>query len=151
MSIPASIGLLAVRRISTLVGGPGSPAPAYRSDMTEFTADRLPAYNVFREDDEFAYKGARDSAECNFVVIVRCMVKAVSECDEAVDPLMVFAWQAIMADTSLGALVSDVKITKAPYSYLPKGEYDQLAVDLRVEVSVDVSRSDPSVNMTFLS
>ena len=47
MSVNPSIGLLAVRQVAALVGAAGSPAPVARTDQTEYTEDRLPAYNVF--------------------------------------------------------------------------------------------------------
>lgn len=144
-----SIGLLAVRQIYALVTATGTPAPAERTDTTEYTAERLPAYNVFRKKDKPEYEGAHDSACMTFDVIIRCMVKATSLADEAVDPLMVWAWQKVMADPTLGSLVQDARIVDVEYQYIPKGEYDQLAADLTVEITVDVSRSDPTVNKTY--
>jgi hypothetical protein len=146
-----SVGLLAVRAIYAAVTATGSPAPAERTDTTEYTAERLPAYNVFRKKDSPRYEGAQDSACLSFEVIIRAMVKATAQADEAVDPLVVWAWQQVMADPTLGSLVQDAKITDVEYNYVPKGDYDQLAADLTVEVTVDVSRSDPTQNKTYPS
>lgn len=149
MSISPSVGLKAVRALYLLVTGFGSPAPAVRSDTTEYTAERLPAYNVFRARDKFAYLGDFHAASGTFIVTIRAMVKATAQADEAVDPLIVFAWQKVMADESLGGLVESAKITGCEYQYVQKGEYDQLAADISVEIKVDVSRSDPTQNLTY--
>ena len=151
MSIGLSVGQQAVRNIAAAVAATGTPAPVERTDTTEYTAARLPAYNVFRKSDKIAFQGAHDSAECTFEVIVRAMVKAVSLGDEAVDPLVVWAWQTVMADRTLGGVVADAMITGIEYSYVAKGEYDQLAADITVEVKVDVDQADPTINKTYPS
>jgi len=149
VSVNPSIGLLAVRQVAALVGAAGSPAPVARTDQTEYTEDRLPAYNVFRAKDHFAYKGARSAANAEFDVIIRAMVKATSESDEAADPLIVWAWQQVMTDCTLGRIVSEAKVTDVEYVYLSKGEYDVLAADITVSITVDVGRSDPTQNLTY--
>lgn len=147
MSINPSVGLLAVRQVAALVGAEGSPAPVMRTDQTEYTEERLPAYNVFRAKDHFGYKGKAAAAE--FDVIIRAMVKATSESDEAADPLIVWAWQQVMTDCTLGRIVSEAKVTDVEYVYLNKGEYDVLAADITVTCTVDVGRSDPTQNLTY--
>jgi hypothetical protein len=144
MSINPSIGLLAVRAIYALVTGTGSPAPAVRADTTEYTADRLPAYNVFRAKDRFEYVGDFRAASASFDVTIRAMVAATAQADEAVDPLVVWAWQKVMEDETLAGLVQDCRVTGVEYQYIEKGQYDQLAADVNVEITVDVSRSDPT-------
>ncbi|WP_446744295.1 hypothetical protein [Silvibacterium acidisoli] len=151
MSIPTSVGQLAVRKIAEVIEATGVASVA-RTDTTEYTPERLPAINVFRQKDQFTRRGvAFDAAEATFHVTVRAMVKATSESDEAVDPLLVSAWQAIMADESLGSLVTDTEITGVEYTYVPKGEWDMLAADLTVAVTVQVGRTDPSQNKIYLS
>ena len=144
-----SVGLLAVRQIAALVGATGAPAPVYRTDLEEYTAERLPAYNVFRKKDGIAYKGDRRAANCDFEVIIRAMVAAESEADEAVDPLVVWAWQQVMADATLGGIVQDARLTGVEYQYVEKGSLDVLAADVTVAIVVDVSRSDPTQNLTY--
>jgi len=77
------------------------------------------------------------------------MVKATSESDEAADPLIVWAWQQVMTDCTLGRIVSEAKVTDVEYVYLNKGEYDVLAADITVSITVDVGRSDPTQNLTY--
>lgn len=150
MSVNSTIGLLAVRKIASLLSAAGTPAPVERTDTTEYTEDRLPAYNVFRKKDGFTYKGDQRAASASFEVVVRAMVAAASETDEAIDPLVVWVWQKLMADEQLGNLVDDAKITSIEYQYVPKGSYDLLAADIMVDITVDVGRSDPTQNLTFL-
>jgi len=149
MSINPSVGLKALRALYALVTATGSPAPAIRTDTTEYTEERLPAYNVFRAKDKFSYEGAFRAAGATFDVTIRAMVKATAQADEVVDPLVVWAWQQVMADGTLGGIVQDAKITAVEYQYVTKGDYDQLAADITVEITVDVSRSDPTQNLTF--
>lgn len=148
--IKPSVGLLAVRAISDLLVAIGSPAPVMRADTVEYTPERLPAYNVFRRKDRPEYDGDQRAATCKLDIVVRCMVSAVDDADEAVDPLIVWAWQQIMRDPTLGSLVLDATVTDVEYQYLEKSAYVQLAADLTIEVTVDVGRSDPTQNLTYL-
>jgi hypothetical protein len=60
-----------------------------------------------------------------------------------------WAWQRIRIDPTLGQLVEDVYIDNIEIGYVDKSSSDQVCVDMTIRVEVEVSRNDPSLNMTY--
>jgi hypothetical protein len=65
------------------------------------------------------------------------------------DPIVLWAWQRIRIDPTLGQLVEDVYIDNIEIGYVDKSSSDQVCVDMTIRVEVEVSRNDPSLNMTY--
>ena len=117
-------------------------APAYRVRMTAFEKEDLPATNVLPEEGDARYTDA-DSTDRSFRFRLRHMAQAVDQADAVVDPLYVAAHKALMADRTLGGLVSETRELSQKWS-LDKGEVETVALEVLYEVEFFTGRSDPS-------
>jgi hypothetical protein len=140
----------AVSNLLAALNATGSPAVTWRARF-EAVGVAESALNLFPTRISITYACANDSASTEAKIIVRAYTAATSEVDVAVDPLVLWAWQCIRRDPTLGEIVSDARVEEVEMGYLDKSASDQVCVDITVCVNVEVGRDDPSINKTYPS
>lgn len=149
MSIPPSVGLLAERAIVAVLSAGGSPAPVYRADTKAFTRERYPAFNVFPMKFENNFKsGAKNSSSVDASIKVRCYAAAsdTQPVSEAIDPLTVWAHRQIMADETLGGVVTDCEVSGGEFAYDEASDPVIAVVELSVGLIFGTLRNDPATS-----
>ncbi len=126
----------------------GSPASIWRTRFESISDEQAPALNVYAAEVRITYDGAHDCASIEHESTVRGYVAATDQVDLAADPLIVWAWQQLGADPTLGGIVTDSRIEKIQFGYLDKSETDKVCVDITITLNVEVDRGDPTVNRT---
>jgi hypothetical protein len=107
------------------------------------------AGNLYPTKIDCKYECAQDSVKIDATMVVRASIAAISEVDLAADPIVLWAWQRIRIDPTLGQLVEDVYVDNIEIGYVDKSASDQVCVDMTIRVEVEVGRNDPSLNMTY--
>ena len=125
----------------------GSPAAVWRTRFEQISDGQAPAYNVYAAEVRVSYE-THDSASIEHETTVRGYVEATNEVDVAADPLIVWAWQQLGADPTLGGIVTDSRVEKIQFGYLDKSQSDKVCVDITICMNVEVDRGDPTINMT---
>ena len=143
-----SIWTQAITQILAVLNAAMSPATAYRARFEAVAASDV-AYNVFPHKIDVKQDASREAATVDASVVIRIYVADTDQVDLALDPLVVWAWQQIRQDPTLGGLVTDVYVDNIEIGYLDKSSSDQVCADMTIRVEVDVSRDDPSVNKTY--
>jgi hypothetical protein len=138
----SSVQSQVIAAVVALLGAIGD-APAFRSKMSAFTIAQLPARNVMPEDGETEYT-LSSAADRTFRFNVRHTVAATDEVDAAADPLYVATAQALLADITLGGLVTVIREGKQKWE-MERGEIAVVALVVTYVVEFSTSRSDPSV------
>lgn len=127
----------------------GSPATIWRTRFEAMDSGEV-GLNVFATKISVSYTGANDSASISAKFIVRGTVAATDQVDLAADPLVLWAWQQLRQDPSLGGVVSDARVEDIEMGYADKSASDEICVDITVGVEVEVGRDNPSVNRTYI-
>jgi hypothetical protein len=127
----------------------GSPATIWRTRFEPMDPEEI-ALNVFATKISVSYACANDSASISARFTVRGTVSAKNEVDLAADPLVLWAWQQLRNDPSLGGVVSDARVEDVETGYVDKGSSDEICVDVTICVEVEVDRNNPSINKTYL-
>ena len=133
--------IAAIVALLNAVGGPR----AYRTRITTFGTNELPAYNVLPAEDDTEYE-TTDGTEHRFRFTVRNTAQSVDEVDVAVDALYVAGHKAILADPTLGGLVHICRERGSKWEF-EDAEHDMCALAVTYEVEFSTSRSDPSVKL----
>ncbi len=130
----------------------GSPATTWRTRFEPIGTDEAQAgaLNLFATKVAVRYTGANDSASVEAKFTVRGTVSAVNEVDVAADPLVLWAWQQLRNDPSLGGVVSDARVEDIEIGYADKSASDEICVDVTICVEVEVDRDNPAINRTYL-
>jgi hypothetical protein len=144
-----SVWTQAASNYITALNAAGSPATIWRTRF-EAVDQSETALNLYATKIEVKYGGANDSASIESRFTVRGYVAATDEVDLAADPLVVWAWQQLRIDPSLGQTVSDARIDGIEIGYADKSASDQVCVDISICVEVEVGRDDPTINKTYL-
>jgi hypothetical protein len=126
----------------------GSPASVWRTRFEAISDEQAPALNVFAAEVRVSYEGAHDSASIEHESTVRGYVLATDQVDVAADPLIVWAWQQLGADPTMGGIITDSRIEKIQFGYLDKSQSDKVCVDITICLNVEVGRGDPTINKT---
>jgi hypothetical protein len=142
-----SIWTQAATAILSILNIPAAPCVFYRARFEAVADDEVAGNLMPQIIDCRQADSARDSMNIDFSVVLRCYTAAACEVDLAADPLVVWAWQQIRKDPTLGGLASDAYIDKIEFGYLDKGASDQVCVDITVHVEVTIGRDDPTINM----
>jgi hypothetical protein len=130
------------------LNAPGAPAIFYRSRF-EAVSETENAGNLYPTKIDCKYECAQDSVKIDATMVVRASIAATDQVDLVADPIVLWAWQRIRIDPTLGQLVEDVYIDNIEIGYVDKSSSDQVCVDMTIRVEVEVSRNDPSLNMTY--
>lgn len=140
----ASVQQQVLDYVLTQLGAAGAPAPAYRSRTEAFTAQQMPAYNVYPLRGT-PYDAADTTAATvqRFSFAVVGMVSAASEADVAMDPLMSWAWQKVLADPTLGGLVLMTELETYDWAF-PPGDTDLSTCMMTFSALLTVLRGDPT-------
>ena len=138
-SIMSQIMDAAVARLNNAGG-----AKSWRTRMTAFNADELPAINVLPDEGDAEYLDT-ESIDRKFVFKVRYITQAVNECDAAIDPVYVAGNTALLADPMLGGLVRFTRENSSMWEF-EKGEQDTVALVVLYQAEFSTTRSDPSVS-----
>jgi hypothetical protein len=130
----------------------GSPATIWRTRFEPIGADEAQAgaLNLFSTKISVKYTGANDSASVAAHFTVRGTMSATDEVDLAYDPLVLWAWQQLRKDPSLGGTVSDARVEDVEIGYVDKNTSDEICVDVTICVEVEVDRDNPAINRTYL-
>jgi hypothetical protein len=139
----------AVTAILAALNAPGSPATFYRARF-EAVGNAETAGNLYPTKIDCKYECAQDSVKIDASMVVRASIAATDQVDLAADPLVLWAWQRIRVDSTLGQLVEDAYIDNIEIGYVDKSASDQVCVDMTIRVEVEVDRNDPSINKTYL-
>ncbi len=121
----------------------GEQQNVFRCQMEKFGPDDLPADNVMPEDEKPEYN---DNVSIDLLhrFTVRHVVAAANAVDVAVDARYVRAQQLLLADSTLGGLVTYLRYLGRIWDFESGGqEYVTLVVTYGVEFST--SRLDPSL------
>lgn len=134
------------------LNAPGSPATIWRTRFEPIGTDEAQAgaLNLFATKVSMRYTGANDSASVEAKFTVRGTISATQEVDLAADPLVLWAWQQLRNDPSLGGVVSDARVEDIEIGYVDKSASDEICVDVTICVEVEVDRNNPSINKTYL-
>ena len=138
----------AATAIMSALNAPGAPAIFYRSRF-EAVSETENAGNLYPTKIDCKYECAQDSVKIDATMVVRASIAATDQVDLVADPIVLWAWQRIRIDPTLGQLVEDVYIDNIEIGYVDKSSSDQVCVDMTNRVEVEVSRNDPSLNMTY--
>jgi len=138
----------AATAIMSALNAPGAPAIFYRSRF-EAVSETENAGNLYPTKIDCKYECAQDSVKIDATMVVRASIAATDQVDLVADPIVLWAWQRIRIDPTLGQLVEDVYIDNIEIGYVDKSSSDQVCVDMTISVEVEVSRNDPSLNMTY--
>jgi hypothetical protein len=146
-----SVRSQAVAAALAALSGEGSPAAGgiWRTRTEQFTQDEVNSYNVWPVDEKFTEDDDHETLEVAFTLRVQCLVAACNEVDLAVEPLAVFAHQALMADETLGGVVRGIKPASSKWTIAEGGQNDILSFDIDFDVQYQVSRADPTVNTFY--
>lgn len=133
------------------VGGPAGMS-VWRTRFEAIGADEAQAgtLNLFATKVAVRYTGANDSASVEAKFTVRATVSAMENVDLAADPLVLWAWQQLRNDPSLGGVVSDARVEDVEIGYVDKNASDEICVDVTICVEVEVDRDNPAINRTYL-
>lgn len=138
----------AATAILTALNATGAPATFSRARF-EPVGNTETAGSLYPTKIDCKYECAQDSVKVDASMVVRVNVASNSEVDLTADPLVLWAWQRIRIDPTLGQLVEDVYIDNIEIGYVDKSASDQVCVDMTIRVEVEVGRNDPSINMTY--
>lgn len=138
----------AASAILDALNAPGAPAVFYRARF-EAVGNTETAGNLFPTKIDCRYECAQDSVQIDATMVVRASIAATDQVDLVADPIVLWAWQRIRLDPTLGQLVSDVYVDNIEIGYADKSASDQVCVDMAIRVEVAVGRNDPSLNMTY--
>jgi hypothetical protein len=140
----------ASQAILAMLNAPGSPAVAYR-DRFEAVGQSEIAFNLYSTKIDIGYDCDQRAAHVDAVLTLRLSIGAVgaTPLSTLADPLVLYAWQTICLDPTLGQLVTDVYPGEVETGYIDKSSSDQVCVDISFHVNVEVGRFDPSINMVY--
>jgi hypothetical protein len=138
----------AATAIIATLNAPGAPAVFYRARF-EAVGNTETAGNLYPTKIDCKYECAQDSVKIDATMVVRASIAATNQVDLAADPTVLWAWQRIRIDPTLGQLVEDVYVDNIEIGYVDKSASDQVCVDMTIRVEVEVGRNDPSLNMTY--
>ncbi len=124
------------------VGNPGAPVYRARYDAIPQSAS---AYNLFPNTIEMQNDDSRAAMSVKATFMLRAYIGVLTGVDVAIDPYLAWAWQAITKDPTLGGVALDTRIQRIEYSYIGDTGADQVCADLTLEVTLSVSRSDPTL------
>jgi hypothetical protein len=103
----------------------------------------LPAILVYPEQEKVQRLG--DSDACRTLSIgVECQVKGAPPIDQALDPLLVWVCQKLLADDTLGGLVWRVQETGTMWQ-VETGDEDIASAKVTFDIQYATPRSDPTV------
>lgn len=128
------------------LGAQGAPAVAYRTRTESFAAAQMPAFNVFPTQgtaDEAGNTVATLEQRVSFAVAA--LASGTSDVDVTLDPLFVWAWQKILADTTLGGLVLDVQLESYHWTF-PAADTDIASCTMNFAALVTTLRADPTAS-----
>lgn len=123
-------------------------ASSYRSRMIPFNAEQVPAFNIFPGETEAVYEGAYGgSVNWKFRFEVRCTVVGIDGVDKLADPLFVGGSAAILADPTLGGLVTITRFAGVKPMLEGEGLQAPFSLAVTFECEFATSRSNPSVSV----
>ena len=132
--------------VVTALTAPGAPAPAFRTRTESFSADQMPAFNVY------PLRGSREVAEDTvetlgqrFSFAVVPLGTAPSSVDVVLDPLFVWVCQRLLADTTLGGLVLDTTLDAWDWTF-PAADSDISSCSMTFSALLAVKRADPTAS-----
>ena len=142
-------GLLVEAKIVELLNSGASPASVDYNATIEYTADLMPAYNVALMKlvpDWNAATGEAVPIEAFVSVLCYAASDGSQSLTAAVDPLVLFAWESLVGDESLGgtAGVQDSQVEGVEYNYAGDSDTRIVEAVLQLKVKVWVTRGDVS-------
>ncbi len=121
----------------------GEQANVFRCQREDYGADDLPADNVMPEDEQAEYTD-NASLDLRHRFTVRHAAADANAVDVAVDARYVRAQKLLLADPTLGGLVTFLRYLGRKWE-LEKGDLDYVTLVVTYEVEFSTSRADPSL------
>ena len=132
--------------VVTALTAAGAPAAAYRTRTESFSAEQMPAFNVY------PLRGAPYDADDTvntlaqrFSFAVVALGTAASDVDVVLDPLFVWVCQQVLADPTLGGLVLDTMLEAWDWAF-PPADSDVSSCSLTFTALIAVKRTDPTAS-----
>lgn len=145
-----TIGERCIKAIVTALDGAGKPADlaVHRFRSLPLHVDQLPALVVYALEQSAQRVGTRQGsvADKELVVGVECRV-AADEPDVAIDPLLAWAIQSILADPKLGGVAMDVSETKTAWASALTEDQTYGAARVEFAVHYRSRAADPTIRV----
>jgi hypothetical protein len=136
--------------IAAALNGPGKPAgvTVHRSRQRPMDADTLPAIVVYALEDDaqsqaISPSGPQILSRLGVGMECRAAVTGDVPYDEALDPLLTWAVQAVKADETFGGLADMVDIGRTEWAEPADLDRTYAAARLRIEVQYRYRADDP--------
>jgi hypothetical protein len=142
----ASIRVQIMNALMAALNGPGAPCKFWRMRMEEFQSNELPAGNLILEEENRQIDAGED--DCTLTVSLDCIVSTtVDPVDEALDALLVWAEQSIMADQTLGGLATYIDPKPVKWFMANKGA-KQCVAAIGFDVKFRTALTDSTANLS---
>lgn len=133
--------------INSRLNALGAPCTFYRSRMSEFQSSELTpngAGNFFPVEEPSKLDGKEN--ESNLTLAVAAIVLISQDpVDEALDPILIWAEQQIMADDKLGGLCVSIQKTGTKWVMAEKGA-EQCAGVMRFDINYRTALTDTTAD-----
>lgn len=135
-----------ITAIVNALNGPGAPCKYWRMRQDEFQPADLPAGNVMLEDET----GEIDAGEYAGILgigVDQIVGQSLDEVDEAIDALLLWTHQAIMADQTLGGLAVYIDKKQIKWYLAQKGA-EQCVAAARFDIHFRTALTDSTNNQS---
>lgn len=134
--------------VTALQNGANKPAGCSvfrsRTEAVSEESGTLPAMLVYCHEEQATI--GRDSNECTLTVRIDCIAKAAAPADSALDPLLVYAQQAILQDAGIAGLIQGFVSHRISWE-VETGDEDLAAAFYEVTLVYRTVPSDPSTEV----